>query len=268
MEKIARIFPSRTRATPVDGLTFYGPPPMFLPPIDEVHISVLFTWDLDHAEWLAKQWEHVAPVKIGGPATGMRGNDFEPGKYVKPGYVITSRGCPNKCWFCSVWKRDGDIRELSINEGFNILDDNLLACSEKHIENVLDMLRRQKMGQPQFTGGLEAARMTLDIAKELRSVRPKQMFFAYDEPADWEPLVKATQYVFAAGFTKRSHSIRAYVLCGYKGDTIKQAQLRMSAVAKLGITPMAMAWKNKKGIVSRIWKQFQRRWARPAIIHG
>jgi hypothetical protein len=35
----------------------------------------------------------VAPVKVGGPAFSAPGGDFIPGRYMKRGYVITSRGC-------------------------------------------------------------------------------------------------------------------------------------------------------------------------------
>ena len=42
----------------------------------------------------------------------MSGGDFVPGRYLAPGYVITSRGCPNRCWFCSVWRREGALREF------------------------------------------------------------------------------------------------------------------------------------------------------------
>ena len=101
---IARVFPRATRATPTDGLAFIGDPYTLFPPeVDEVHISVTFTWDIPEAQRLIKEWEAIAPVRVGGPATGERGKIFEPGKYLKPGYVITSRGCNNKCWFCSVW---------------------------------------------------------------------------------------------------------------------------------------------------------------------
>ena len=100
--RIIRIFPRRTKATPTDPLAYFGPPDLFAE-ADEVHVNVTFTYDMDRAEQLAEQWRHVAPVKIGGPATGMRGEAFVPGMYLKLGYVITSRGCPNRCWFCSVW---------------------------------------------------------------------------------------------------------------------------------------------------------------------
>jgi len=47
---IARVFPSRTRATPTDAYAFVGDPPLFLPPdIEEVHVSVTFSWDLRDA---------------------------------------------------------------------------------------------------------------------------------------------------------------------------------------------------------------------------
>jgi hypothetical protein len=101
---------------------------------------------------------------------------FIPGMYLKEGYVITSRGCPNRCWFCSVWCREGEnIRELPITEGWNILDDNLLACSEKHIKAVFAMADRQEK-RPYFTGGLEAARLQLWHVHEFAKLKPKKMF--------------------------------------------------------------------------------------------
>ncbi len=102
--RIIRVFPRRTNATPIDSLAYIGGPDMFAE-ADAVHISVTFSWDLQEAERLEKEWRYVAPVTIGGPATGQRGEGFTPGQYLKEGYVITSRGCNNRCWFCSVWKR-------------------------------------------------------------------------------------------------------------------------------------------------------------------
>ncbi|MFH1602376.1 MAG: hypothetical protein ABIH03_00530 [Pseudomonadota bacterium] len=141
LKRIVRVFPRRTRATPNDDLAYVGQPDFFAE-ADEVHISVAWTWDIPRAERLAKNWERVAPVRFGGPAFGKPSGDFVPGMYIKPGYVITSRGCPNRCWFCSVWKREGTPRELPITDGWNILDDNLLACSEAHVRAVFAMLSR------------------------------------------------------------------------------------------------------------------------------
>jgi len=235
---------------------------------DEIHISVTFTWDLPAAEELARLWRIVAPVKIGGPATGRPGGDFVPGMYLKPGYVITSRGCPNRCWFCSVWKREGDVRELPIREGWNVIDDNLLACSDEHIRCVFRMLRNQKKKgrRIQFTGGLEAARLLPWHVMLLRDLKPKQVFFAYDTPDDLEPLREAGQMLIDAGFTTTSHTLRCFVLIGYQGDTFEKAENRLREPIEAGFMPMAMLYRDETGERDLQWTRFQKQWARAAIV--
>jgi len=263
--RIIRVFPRRTKATPTDELAFVGYPTMFAE-ADEVHISVIFSGDLPEAERLEKEWRHVAPVKIGGPATGQRGEDFTPGMYLKQGYVITSRGCPNRCWFCGVWRREGDVvRELPVTEGWNILDDNLLACSDDHIKNVFAMLAKQRE-RSYFTGGLEAARLKAWHVEELVKLKPKEMFFAYDGPEDKEPLFEAGKMLKQAGF-KLCHPLRAYVLVGYRGDTFNAAKERFADCARAGFMPMAMLYMDENGERDPEWVRFTWPWIRPAIVH-
>ena len=264
MKTIARVFPRITAATPTDELAFSDVPGMFPIDVDEVHISCTFTYDKPRAEQLAEAWEGIAPVKIGGPAYDDSGSDFTPGMYVKEGYTITSRGCPNNCWFCSVPKREGDIRELPIRDGWNVLDSNLLACSEQHIRRVFDML--ENYNNVEFTGGFEAARLEWWHVELLWNLRPKQMFFAYDEPIDLEPLQHAGNMLRDADFT-RSH-LRCYVLIGYPKDTIEAAEKRLIESWEAGFLPMAMLWRNEKGLIDESWATFQRTWARPAIIRS
>jgi len=264
--KIARVFPRRTRATPVDALAFTDTPGLFPPEVEEVHVSVTFAWDLPRAEMLAREWAHVAPVKIGGPATGQRGEEFTPGMYLKPGYTITSRGCPNRCCFCEAWRRDGDTRELPIMPGHNVLDDNLMATSMAHFEAVIEMLRGQR--DVQFTGGLEAARMTPRHAELIRSVHPTAIFMAYDNPEDWWPLVEATRMLKEAGMPLAGHRVRAYVLAGYKGDTTLAAVSRCERVLDLGVVPCMMVLRDARGGQTRGWREVQRVWSRPAISCG
>ena len=96
--RLIRVFPRRTKATPVDDLAYCGPPDLFAEG-DAVHIDVNFTWDKPYAEQLAEDWRHVAPVTLGGVAYGDPGAEFVPGRYIKAGYTFTSRGCPRRCWF-------------------------------------------------------------------------------------------------------------------------------------------------------------------------
>jgi hypothetical protein len=266
--KILRVFPRRTNATPDDGLVHIGYPDLFSlnTEPDKVHISVAFTWDLPAAERLAKEWARIAPVEIGGPAAGERGGEFKPGMYLKKGYVITSRGCPNRCWFCSVWRREGEaLRELPITDGWNLLDDNLLACSDGHIKDVFAMLSRQRR-RPRLTGGLEAARLKSWHIAELAKLKPDGMFFAYDTPNDREPLYEAGKMLGAAGFNTRQ--LRAYVLIGYPGDTLDKAESRLFDCVNAGFTPMAMLYRDTSGDRDPAWIKFARPWARPAIIHA
>ena len=269
MKRIIRVFPRRTAATPKDDMVRICQPPTMFDEADEVHISVAFTWDLPIAKRLEKMWRHVAPVRIGGPAINEPGGDFQPGQYVKKGYVLTSRGCPNRCWFCQVWRREGlKIRELPITEGWNVLDDNLLACSENHQREVFSMLGRQKEKghRIEFTGGLEAARLQNWHVDALRALRPKQIFFAYDTPDDLKPLITAGKKLREAGFTTASHVLRAYVLCGYKNDTFDACLKRISQTIAAGFVPMAMLYRDEEGKREKAWMKWVRQWSRPAMI--
>jgi hypothetical protein len=267
---IARVFPRKTNATPDDAYAFIGKPNLSALPEDitEVYISVAFTWDLPIAENLAEVWSTVAPVKIGGPATGMRGEEFTPGFFLKHGYLVTSRGCPNRCWFCGVPAREGNtVRELPVQVGRNILDDNFLACSEAHIRKVFAMLNQQKRGTVQFTGGLEAARLESWHVELLKELRPKQIFFAFDTADDLPALEEAARLFKVAEYGTRNN-LRCYVLVGYPGDSFQEAEHRLRTVMRLRFCPMAMLYRDHTGVRDTEWRKFQCVWARPAIIYS
>lgn len=270
--RLIRVFPRRTKASPLDPLAYFGPPDLFAD-ADEVHISVAFTYDKPQAEQLAEQWRFVAPTKVGGVAYGDPGQEFVPGRYVKDGYIFTSRGCPRRCWFCSVWKRDPIPRLLPVVEGWNILDDNLLACPRDHVEAVFAMLRRQSR-RIEFTGGLEALALEDFHVDLLASLKPRPtMFFAYDPGDAFETLEHAARRLIAAGFRPQAHRMRVYVLIGYPKDTLALAEARLRSMSSIGFTPMAMLWRpetpsQEKWLPDARWRGFQRLWARPAIIHA
>ena len=234
---------------------------------DEIHISVTFTWDIPIAENLFNQWKYVNNTLIGGPAFNEPSGEFEPGLYLKNGYTITSRGCPNKCWFCQVWKREPELKELKIKSGWDILDDNLLACSDQHIKAVFEMLKNQK--EPiRFTGGIEAKLLRYWHLDLFASINLKELFCAYDTPDDLEPLIEAGKLLRKANITYENRKARCYVLIGYPGDTIEKAEKRIHQTVRAGFMPFAMRYRNNNGIVlkERKWNIFQREWANPYII--
>ena len=265
---ILRVFPRRTKATPEDEYVAIGEPGLFPPEdITEIHVSVAFTWDLFEAERLADSWRRYGTVKIGGPAFNQPGGEFTPGMYLKKGYVITSRGCPNHCWFCQVPKREyNGLHELKIKDGYNVLDDNLLACSEAHIRAVFEMLKRQKE-RARFTGGLEAKLLKNWHCELLAGLRLDSMYFAYDTPDDYDPLVEASKLLKECGLLN-VRKVGVYCLCGWPQDTMNAAELRFWQVLRLGMRPYAMLWRNQKGDMNQEWRKFQREWLSPYIIHA
>jgi hypothetical protein len=270
--RLARVFPRKTKATPDDAMAFYGKPDLFVE-ADEVHVDVTFTADKPKAEVLAEEWKYVAPVKVGGVAYGDPGQEFVPGRYIKTGYTFSSRGCPRRCWFCSVWKRDPVPRLLPIQDGWNILDDNLLACPEDHVRAVFAMLSRQGR-QIEFTGGLEALALQDYQVGLLADLKPRpNCFFAYDPGDAFETLKSAADRLLAAGFTPQSHRLRSYVLIGYPKDTFAAAERRLRDILQIGFTPMAMLWQPETPSAEKYrpgqeWRHFQRQWVRPTIIHA
>ena len=250
-----RVFPRRTRATPCDEGVRVGEPGLFDRDVDRVEVSVTFTWDLPEAERIARLWAERCPTEVGGPAVGTVGGEFTPGEFVRKGYVITSRGCPNKCWFCSVWRRDGTGTELPIHDGWNVLDDNLLACSERHVRSVFAMLARQEH-RPVFTGGLEAKRLERWHVDLLAEVKTERMYFAYDTPDDYEPLVSAGRLLREADIPVSTSC--AYVLVGWPRDTIADATRRLRQTWDAGFTPYAMPFRHPDGRpLSDEWQRFK-----------
>lgn len=240
-----RVFPRKTNATPDDALAAINRVPTRRDDADRVQVSVTFDWDIEKAKRLADAWSCVAPVEIGGPAMGSPAEDFTPGMYVKTGYVITSRGCPWRCPACKVPVREGALRILPIRDGWNVLDNNLLACPQEHVEAVFRMLARQPQ-KARFTGGLEAGRLKPWHVDWLLRLKPETIWMAYDSAEDWEPLLAAVRLLADAGIVAPHKTKRtgAYVLMGRTGDTPQAAELRLRRVIGLGIKTQAMLYDN------------------------
>jgi len=256
-----RVFPRRTNWTPIDNLSFVGGPLLWKLPEQPVRISVTFSWDIKEAQKLYRAWrDEYEDVKIGGPAFQDPGNTFMVGQFVKPGHVFTSRGCPNRCPWCLAPRREGDIRELPIVSGSDIADNNLLACSRKHIEAVFDMLKDQK--GIKFSGGLDARLLERWHVDALKKLRIKFMWFACDTSGGVKPLERVSDLLADFSIEKK----RCYVLIGHNGEDLSQAEKRLERVYKMGFLPLAMLYRDEKAEEwGQDWKDLRWKWSRPAV---
>ena len=263
MKPIIRVFPRRTSLTPSDPYAFVGDPPLWRPEAEQVLVSCCFIWDKGEALRLQQAWgQYYRHVELGGPAFGSDG-EFVPGQFVKQGVTFTTRGCNSRCPWCLVPEREGRLRELPITPGYIIQDNNLLQASRGHIEQVFAMLRSQRKAAV-FSGGLEAALMTDWVAEELQGLRIDSLFLACDTEAGLKPLRKA--------FTKLSflprRKLRCYVLIGFQGESIGEAEARLEAVWEAGALPFSQLYQPADSWIeySPAWKALDRTWSRPAAM--
>ena len=257
-----RVFPRRTKWTPDDDLAFIGDPPLFRPAEQPVRVSCTFTWDAEESARLQMSWNRFyTDVQIGGPAFEDPGGEFKPGLFVKHGVTITSRGCTKDCDWCFVPGREGWIRELQIRDGWDVADNNLLACNRGHVEAVFDMLKRQP--EPvKFSGGLDVDMLDTWHVDLLKTIRLKYAWFACDYPGAIKSVEKAADLLADFSIEKK----RCYVLVGFNGEAPAQAEKRLQQVYKLGFLPMAMLYRgNKQKRWGKDWLDLRCRWSRPAI---
>lgn len=255
-----RVFPRRTKWTPTDELAFVGDPPLFRPEQQPVHISATFTWEIEEARRLARAWgAHYRDVEVGGPAFDDPGGEFEPGRFLKRGVTITSRGCVRSCPWCFVPTREGRVREIEIKPGWIIQDNNLLACSRGHIEAVFDMLRGQSRAAI-FSGGLDAVLLKPWHVDLLESIRVGEIWVACDSE-NMVPITRAASML--QGFEQRRK--RCYVMIGFGDETLADAEKRLESVYGLGFLPFAQLYRGKgERKYNRSWRALNKKWSRPA----
>jgi hypothetical protein len=156
---------------------------------------------------------------------------------------------------------------LPIENGWIINDSNVLACSENHIRAVFDMLSRQPK-RPVFSGGLDSRLLTEWHVDLLRETRTERAYFAYDCKEDLEPLIHAGRLLRKGGIKDSSgHKLKCYVLIGYPGDTMTNAEKRLLDTWRARFYPYSMLYHDEKGETDLDWQRFQRTWLRPQIVY-
>jgi len=261
------VFPRKTSYTPEGDNVFFDVPPALAMDenISEAMVSCVFSWDKPRAEWLAEQWGQIMRTSLGGPAYDDPGGDFLPGAFLRDGYVLTSRGCPHKCGFCVVPRREGGIRPLPIQAGSRVLDSNLFACPRDHVESVFRMLHKQN-GKVGLHGGIDtkiAKPWHFELIGGLRR-KLDRIYVAYDTPVQFQATTECIRQLrTTAGLS--IGQVRCFVLCGYsEGDTPAIAEKRCVSILRAGAVPFASYYRSPDDMAGKRpteWNDFVARWA-------
>ncbi len=216
---------------------------------DTAYLSVVFSWQMQAAYQSAIWYRQLGyRVRAGGPAVALNpthlaevaevGGEVGALAHHNPHATFTSRGCVRRCSFCAVPRVEGDLRELLDWEPRPVVcDNNLLACSRRHFDRVVDRLKSVR--GIDFNQGLDARLMTAYHANRLGELDLHCVRLAWDAARLESQFMAAFEMLRAAGIPKRL--IRVYVLVGYN-DTPADALYRLQAVRALGIVPNPMRY--------------------------
>lgn len=237
----------------------------------KAYLSVVFSWQLPiaymRAAWF---WSQNFEVHVGGPAVDFRPDYFGDLATVgklddvvhrhNPLATFTSRGCPMRCPFCIVPKIEGELQELKDWPIRPIVcDNNLLACSRAHFDDVIDKLK--PLQRVDFNQGLDHRLLTTYHAQRLAELDSHCIRLAWDHAGQEVLVLKAIDTLKRAGFPP-SH-IRVYVLIGYK-DTPEEANFRLQTIRDLSAQPWPMRYQpldsdRKNSYVAPNWTERQLR---------
>jgi len=192
-----------------------------------LHVSIPFTWNLPTVKNKLKQTSFFFDrVVVGGPAVALMPDYFkdmgdvsvgyhQPGiiQRINPMATKTTTGCVRKCGFCCVPKIEGKLKELDDWPDKPILiDNNLLASSQKHFDKVIDRLIKWEWAD--FNQGLDSRLLTNYHAERLKQIKKPMIRLALDDISYQDQWSIAFEKLIKAGIAKTN--IRSYALLGFE----------------------------------------------------
>lgn len=208
----------------------------------KAYLSIVFTWQLADA-WSRCVWykEQGYKVHAGGPAVSLfpeylkqvatiNGAVLDALPRHNPQATRFSTGCINACPFCAVPIIEGELVERKGDPKPIVCDNNLLACSRRHFDYVIDTLKC--VPQVDMNQGLDSHLLTEYHVDRLRELSLHCVRFAWDHTADESHVMRAIELCLRAGIPKSK--IRVYVLVGWR-DSPEDALYRMQTLKDMGL---------------------------------
>lgn len=188
-----------------DSVSWYTP----FDEYDIVYMSKIFSFTEDYDQWIT----NANHIRKGGTGYDLSTSLPEEVEYQIPDYSIypqignktaygfLTRGCPNKCKWCVVPRKEGNVRpymdvdDIAVDGRTNLIlmDNNILACDYglQQIEKIID-----KEYRVDFNQALDARLITDDIAKLLAKVKwLNQIRFGCDTPKQIKECERAMQMI-------------------------------------------------------------------------
>lgn len=185
-------------------------------------------------QWLSNEIEHICP-------------DYSLYPMYKEAYGFLTRGCVNKCSFCIVPRKEGNIRKHSdISEFLDgrksaILMDNNVIASDWGLQQIEKII---SLGiKVDFNQGIDCRIIARNksIAALLAKVKwLNYIHMAYDSSKITEEVEAAIAYLKEAGI--KPYKMMFYVLT--KDGEIEDAEKRALTLHNLGCNPFAMPYRN------------------------
>ena len=156
-------------------------------------------------------------------------------------YIFTTRGCPNKCGFCAVWRMEATRKVLNWKSQVNIAQPNIMICDNNlsswpldHIKDVTDFIKKYELAA-MFDGGFDCKYVTDDLARLFKGMKfcksgMRTGFDRIEEDGTFQRAVETLKkYVSRA-------SMLSYVLYNFN-DAPKEADYRMRECNRLNVRP-------------------------------
>lgn len=184
-------------------------------------------------------------------------------------YGFLTRGCCNNCDFCIVSKKEGrcskKVADLSEwwrgQKEIILLDPNILACKDRKelLQQLID-----SGAKVDFTQGLDARFITVEVAEMLKQIKTKMWHFAFDFMKNEKAIVKGLQtFVNVMGLKAVKTKCYVYVLTNYN-TTFEEDLRRVKLIQGIGIDPDIRIYRKKTA--PQITKDLQR-WCNNRLIY-
>lgn len=151
-----------------------------------------------------------------------------------------TNGCPNRCGFCVVPEKEGqleDLRPMTLNprgQWIYLLDNNLFASN--NWESALDYLKES--GQPVKFEGVDISILTAKQAERLNTIKlKKQIHIAWDDPNEdciYNKIKSVIEIIPA-------YKLMCYVLIGYS-STKEEDLYRVEKLREIKVDPFVMCY--------------------------